>query len=163
MFTFLDVNSLYPSVQVKRKYPIGAYKKTDLRAGSLEEKTWITTLDGERKSKNKDLWNKTAAQVDITCPKNLNVPFLLERSEKGEVSQTLYDKVKVWYTGPELWEAKKLGYIVTRIHSLIVWEHSESIFDEFVQGAYDAKSKAERDTPKYTSAKTKMNALTGMY
>jgi hypothetical protein len=38
-----------------------------------------------------------------------------------------------------------------------------SIFDEFVTKAYEAKSKAPRDTPKYTSAKTKMNALTGKF
>jgi DNA polymerase type B, organellar and viral len=132
-------------------------------AGSRKERKWLQTLTGKPKCPHKNLWNRAAACVNVVCPKKLNVPFLMERTEKGEILQTLYDKMETWYTGPELWEAVKLGYQITRIHEVMVWEESASIFDEFVREAYAAKSKATKDTPLYTCSKTKMNALTGKF
>lgn len=150
-------------MQVKKKYPIGDYEIKHLPQGSRTERKIIQTLTGNKKCPHKEFWNRAAACVDIVCPKNINVPFLMERTPKGEVLQTLYDKKETWYAGPELWEAKKLGYKVPRIHSIIIWKDAECIFDEFVMKAYEDKSKQVKDTPLYTCAKTKMNALTGKF
>lgn len=164
---YIDVNSLYPSVQVRKKYPIGPYERVVIKKGSRKERKWINTLTGERKSPHKELWNRVAACVDIKCPRNLNVPFLMERIN-GEVVQTLHDKKETWWTGPELWEARKLGYTITRIHELFVWKESESIFDDFVRSAYDIKSAPATDEfpanhPLRLLCKSEMNSLTGKF
>jgi hypothetical protein len=159
----LDVNSLYPSVQVRKKYPIGPYKRITIKPKSRKERKWLNTLTGEPKSAHKELWNRVAACVDVTCPKNLNVPFLMERTADGEVVQNLHDKKATWWTGPELWEAKKLGYKFTRIHEVFVWKEAESIFDDFVKAAYETKASVSSTHPLYGISKSKMNSLTGKF
>lgn len=161
---YLDVNSLYPSVQVKRKYPVGKYKRKNFEKGGIEEKVWLDSIHNQEK-KEKATWNRCAVKVSIICPKDLLLAFLMQRNEKGEVTQDLHDKVEEWYTGPELWEAVKLGYKITQIHEIILWERSEEIFDLFVDQAYQAKRKAEEeknDVNRFCE-KMKMNALTGKF
>jgi hypothetical protein len=87
----------------------------------------------------------------------------MERTADGEVTQTLHDKKETWWTGPELWEARKLGYTITRIHELFVWTEAESIFDDFVQAAYKTKAGVGSTHPLYGISKSKMNSLTGKF
>lgn len=196
---FSDVNSLYPAVQISTKYPFKIVKKANSK-GVLEEK-WdniptealsqfpygkhnivqyepnsrdeqqliLEINDRHRVSREK--WMRMGACVDVTCPKDLSVAFLMTRKEaknkkdkfKTEVVQDLNDKVKQWYTGPELWEATKLGYQITRIYSTCEWEKSSSLFQEFVEKTYAIKAAQDSDGPMRACAKALLNGLTGKF
>jgi len=117
-------------------------------------------------------------EVDITCPKDILIPFLMHRiphtksngeiddSKKiweGKSTQNLLPKKKEWYTGPELWEATKLGYKITNIHSYIEWDRAEPIFHDFIIKANEQKTNSARDSPAYQTAKNSMNGVTGKF
>ncbi len=166
-----DVCSLYPSAMVDRKYPIGRYKRYKIT--EKQQMYYIQTLY-DKKDKNLkvqskkvlssiDFWNRSAACVNCKCPNDLMVAFLTQRNKEGIVEQNLFDKVQEWYTGPELREAIKLGYVVSHIHEIMTWDESREIFNHFIKSAYDRKSKAKSGTPIYTSNKSEMNDLSGKF
>jgi hypothetical protein len=196
---YADVNSLYPAVQISTDYPFKVIQKVNEK-GQKEEK-WESippealshfpygkhtikkhTAKGideaqlileinEKHMVAKEKWMRMGACVDVICPKDLSVAFLMTRKEaknekdkfKTEVVQDLHDKVKQWYTGPELWEASELGYKVTRIHATCEWEKSASIFQEFVEKTYAIKSAQDSDGPMRACAKALLNGLTGKF
>lgn len=159
---YADANSLYPAAQVNRKYPTGKHTRTTFIHGSREEKIEIASIN-ERKKNYKDKIYISGYCVDVTCPKDISVAFLMVKSEEGEVEQNLIDKKRKWFTGPELWEASKIGYVITRVHEKIHWWSSCEIFNEFVNKTYKMKCEAERDTPRYICAKNLLNSLTGKF
>lgn len=196
---YADVNSLYPAVQISTKYPFkiiqkentkgvledkwedippealshfpyGKHKISKHQEGSNDEVQLIAEIN-ERYKTTREKWMRMGACVDVTCPKDLSVAFLMTRAEaknekdrfKTEVVQDLLDKKKQWYTGPELWEASKLGYKVTRIHGTCEWEKSTSLFQEFVEKTYAIKSAQDSDGPMRACAKALLNGLTGKF
>lgn len=159
---YVDANSLYPAAQVRRAYPTGKYTKKQILHDSIEEKRIINSINNRDRLARGGIF-KAGFLVDITCPRDLTIAFLMTKSEKGEVQQNLLPKVREWFTGPELWEASKLSYTITRIYEVCQWATSKSIFDEFVIATYKVKSEAERDTPRYTCAKNMLNGLTGKF
>ncbi len=165
-YYYIDCNSLYPAAQMGRLFPIGEHKiKTiDFQKDGLLENNLRESLNTRNSEKyTKDWWNQAAAQVDIVCPQDLNIAFLMGKDKTGKVEQNLLPKNKSWYTGPELWEASKLGYFVNRIHAFCWWPKSDKIFDLYVKNAYDGKKNAERDTPLYTMYKNMLNSVTGKF
>lgn len=196
---YADVNSLYPAVQISTDYPFKVVQKPNTK-GQMEEK-WEAippealshfpygkhtikkhaenSMDeaqlmlelNNRHPIAKEKWMRMGACVDVICPKDLSVAFLMTRKEaknekdqfKTEVVQDLNDKIKQWYTGPELWEASELGYEVTRIHATCEWEKSGSIFQEFVEKTYAIKSAQDSDGPMRACAKALLNGLTGKF
>lgn len=165
-----DCNSLYPAAQYGRKYPVGTYKVWEIDQGSEIEHLllWQYHTRGFNKKKVKqqlkDFWFKSAFEVDITCPNDLCIPFLIT-SEDGKVKQNLFPKTKKWWTGPELWEASKLGYKISRIYSYITWDRYENIFDQFVFQTYERKKKAKREgnKPQYAESKSTLVSVTGKF
>lgn len=174
---WVDANSLYPSVQVDRKYPTGKHNfQVFENPGSPEEKDLIKRLNTRYKAfkttdpigkkfyqKHKDEVERSSYQVDIDCPKDLTIAFLMTKNDKGGVEQNLFPKVKSWFTGPEIWEATKLGYTIKRIYQVCRWETSSDIFTEYVRKTYELKKNSPKDTPKYTCAKNMLNGLTGKF
>ncbi len=116
----------------------------------------------QKKAEMKEKWWKTGFCVDVECPDDLTVGFLTFKNDKGEAIQDLLPKTKIWYTGPELWEATKLGYTITKIYEIVEWEHSDEIFNEFVIKTYKIKKEAVEEA-KRAAAKSMLNSLTGKY
>lgn len=170
-YCYIDCNSLYPAAQVGRSYPIGGHTFHNVSNDQSWKKALMDSLNPQenknetRKSKRftKSWWMHASAQVDVQCPPDLNIPFLMDKDNHGNVKQDLLPKYKTWYTGPELWEASKLGYIITDIYEICFWKNHKQIFDDFVNTVYAAKKKAKRDTPIYTEAKNTLNSLTGKF
>lgn len=152
---YCDANSLYPSVMKGKKYPAGNFHHITLTSGNV----WMQEqhLKGITEM---DTWTRAAYRVVVDCPTNLNVAFLMERSEKQEVIQTLYQK-EGWWTGPELKEAVRLGYEILLIHEVLVWDYTIDLYSDFITKAYDMKKAAPKDTPVYNSAKSVMNDSSG--
>lgn len=196
---YADVNSLYPAVQISTKYPFKIIQKPNSKGimeekwddippeslshfpygkhnivkyapASSDEQQLILEINDRHKT-SREKWMRMGACVDVVCPKDLSVAFLMTRKEaknekdkfKTEVVQDLNDKIKQWYTGPELWEASKLGYNVTRIYSTCLWEKSTSLFQDFVEKTYAIKAAQDSDGPMRACAKTLLNSLTGKF
>ncbi len=157
-----DANSLYPSCMVDREYPIGTYDRITVDKDKAIQKKQIRTLKS-KKQKNKEFWHRSAACIDCTCPKDLMIPFLMQKNKDGIIIQNLYNKKREWYTGPELREAVKLGYKIKKIHEIFTWKKSAQIFNEFIKNAYARKRAATKDTPAYQVPKDEMNALSGKF
>lgn len=158
---YIDANSLYPAAQVNRVYPIGKHRIFE--PNTLEGKRMIVEINQRKKNGCKELIYRRGYCVDVECPNDLSVGFLMGRGEDGRVVQDLYPKTKKWFTGPELWEASRLGYKITNIHKVVEWEKSSVIFNLFVLPTYQKKKESPRDTPTYTCAKEALNGLTGKF
>lgn len=184
----LDVNSLYPSAMIKQKYPCGNYQIRDL--DEEESKRKINPLEqlaqtpkGHAKynayKKLKDYWQCIAVLVDIECPKDLLVPFLMSRDpagrkgdwddlenihlrqDLGKCQQNLLTKEKTWYTGVEIFEAYRIGgYKIKRIYKIIEWEFQEVLFKKFIEVNYNYKKNAKTEAEK-VGPKNNMNRLSG--
>lgn len=189
---YADVNSLYPAVQISIDWPLTNSKTGALVENIIDEiqfveksqlshfphgKHVITSYKdnptdeaqfrlelNDRHELQKEKWYRRGVCVDITCPDDLTVAFLMTKHPKtGEVVQNLLPKVESWYTGPELWEASILGYKITKIHAICEWEKSSPMFETYVLPIYDLKSAQDTDGPKRAAAKALLNALTGKY
>lgn len=166
----VDVNSLYPTVQVDIPYPHGTFSRVT-KITTMQEKKLISELYPTKRLKNsknvrqynKKMWRKRAAKVDVSCPNDLTIAFLTEKNDKGGAKQDLLPKKGKWYTGPELWEACKLGYKVTKIYEYIEWEKCSIIFNDFVKPTYQVKCSNVKGSPMYATAKTALVALTGKF
>jgi hypothetical protein len=157
---YLDKNSLYPSVMFEQRYPCGDYKKV-----VVEDDTKMVIILNRRKktAAEKLVWEQRLIQVDITCPKDIYVGFLMSRDEHKKNEQNLNPKVKTWYTGPEILEAVKIGYVVTKVHAYYQWDHYLDIFTEFIGKAWKLKANSKNGTAPYLIAKMIMNALSGKF
>ncbi len=156
---YADVNSLYPFAQVDIKYPIGRHKIRNIkRQRSVEVASKINSR--EKKFKKQIL--RCGYQVNVSCPDNIFIGFLMDRDENGNVTQDLTKKVKKWYTGPELWEASKIGYVVTKVYAILEFKKSKIIFNDFVKPTYQRKKQA-KSGPIYATTKTSLNSLTGKF
>jgi len=174
---YADVNSLYPAVQISTdypapegippdewysKYPYGSYVHKEYEERTQDEQQLIAEIN-DRHPTQKAKWFKMGACVDVLCPDDLSVAFLMTRNKKtGEVEQSLYPKVKTWFTGPELWEASILGYTITRIYETFEWPRASCMFKDFVEKTYNIKKHAKEGS-KRAAAKQLLNGLTGKF
>lgn len=179
---YADVNSLYPAVQVSTKHPLppreegqnwsdllltqfphGRHTITHFGEEVCEEQAKLLAEINSRDKTQKNKWMRSGACVDIVCPKDLSVAFLMTREMDGSVRQDLLDKHQQWYTGPELWEASILGYAITKIYAFCEWETNSSMFQQFVEKTYAIKSAQDSDGPMRACAKALLNGLTGKF
>lgn len=164
---YLDANSLYPTVMSGHKYPCGKTEYCPLGDGKDQHLKMLFHLGTGGKPKKsihvKTLLEQRLWQVDVECPKDIYIAFLMGRTKDGRNIQDLKPKIKTWYTGPELLEAVKLGYKITKIHAYYQWEDYQEVFTDFIQKAWDRKAKSIRDTAPYTISKMMMNALSGKF
>ncbi len=161
---YLDKNSLYPSVMYAEKYPCG--KMTYNGYSNTKSFKVIQEMMNDRYNDN-SIHKYKLYMVDIICPKDLYIPFLMSRDEKGKNIQDLEDKIKVWYAGPEIMESLLLGYKIMRIYADYTWSKVEYLFKSFVQTANDRKTEAARQGKKnsaqYLGPKNEMNSLSGKF
>ncbi len=153
-----DANSLYPAQMKKEKIACGPL--TYYPIDEEESAVIIRMMKTESQQDEWGTWASRLVQVDVTCPTDLLVPFLMRRNEEGMNQQTLLPIEKRWYAGPELLEALLLGYTITRVHAYYHFRYFEPLYTSFITKQYALRKLhpvgALNILPKY-----KMNSASG--
>lgn len=124
---YVDIQSLYPSVQFFDELPCG-----------------IPKWDNEPTYTNADDYINSHygyIQCDITCPQNLHVPLLPEK-RNNKLMFDLIDKTKKVYSSVELKKAIEVGYIITKIHRSLSFEKTDNIFKGYIQNFLKIKTES---------------------
>lgn len=109
---YIDVQSLYPTVQFFDELPVGAPR-------------WIEAPTGVNEI--------GYYEVDISPPNDLYHPVLPEK-KNGKLIFDLLNKEKAVYSSIELTKAISKGYIVTKYHRALVWDNSSAdVFKSYVR------------------------------
>ncbi|HKX21144.1 MAG TPA: hypothetical protein VJM74_05690, partial [Nitrososphaeraceae archaeon] len=169
-----DVNSLYPTAQIKFQYAYGHWKY--IIFGATEEKIvenpgFIYGTDEDQKIvldrmnylQDEQWMNRCCFCVDIRCPKDLITSFLLSRNEKGEIEHNLYDKMKSWYWGNELAEAIILGYRITYVHEIKEFDKLGDIFKNYVEKCWNGRKANPKPSLINLAYKCALVCLTGKF
>jgi hypothetical protein len=152
----LDVVSLYPSQMKFGVYPLGAY------SWLLQEECDALVNSINHVSTNEDFIG--FAEVDVVCPKQLITSFLMSRGDNNSLDQNLCDKYNQVYPSTELYEAVRLGYVVTKVHRAIRFGTLGNPFVSFIDKIFALKQAAAvepKDPVQYEIAKLMMNSLSG--
>lgn len=159
---YFDVVSLYPSVCHKYAFPFGRYEWLPEKSFAVEmyhlnsPKKWKTPIYNS-------MIKRSFYEVDVTCPKDILIPFVLEKDDKGGLVSSLRDKVKQVYDGFTLKEAVKLGYRVTKIYNILRFSKLEKILFGFMDDLYKKKAASPKASVDYQINKYLMNGFTGKF
>ena len=160
-----DVVSLYPFVMRTNKFPVGKATISEANDwGWRSEYRRILELkeaDGDLPIElDNQLW-----EVDIKCPKDIYLAFIMSRDEEGNSTQDLLDKKKIWVSTPEILEAVRIGYEVTQAYRRVTWPESAFIFNEYIDAMFELKNKnsGNKSSAGYTTGKMGMNAVSGKF
>lgn len=156
---YLDVVSLYPFVS-RDPMPIGTPR--------FQDEDNIVVIEQVLKKENKnpheiELIQKSYFEVDVECPRNIYIAFLLARGPKGELIADLNDKVKQVYDGFTLLEAMILGYKVTKVHTWLYYPKLGVVLESYMSYCFENKAKYNKKQIEYHMFKGLMNNLTGKY
>jgi len=156
---YLDVVSLYPYVS-RFAMPIG-------NARFMDEKDIKDIYDilskNEFTSYEVDMIKRSYFEVDVTCPKNLLIPFLLARGKRGELEANLLNKEKQVYDGDTILEAIILGYIITKVHNWLLYPRTGVVLESYMSHCFEHKAKHKKEECEYHIHKGMMNNLTGKF
>jgi hypothetical protein len=135
---YKDYTSLYPFVQWSQPYPVGhpvlignwnQTRGTDTwrffkRMKASNTAAWEQPELHVSQLRSRYLRDGTLAvlQCDVQCPGDLFHPVLPGRMESGKLVFDLLSKREQWFTSVELRKALDMGYVVTRIHKVALWE-----------------------------------------
>lgn len=185
-----DINSLYPSQMYGNKFACGTChlmeinneefhsrimqelitEKKNAMNGKFELVGHDETLASDKQqlklvwsTKFELKWSYRFLKVDLVCPKDIYIPFVMSRNDKGRNIQNLEDKINHWITGAELIEAMILGYEVKKVHCYYLWSRQEYLFQEFISYNYKKKSEAPRGSALYEIPKLVMNGNSGKH
>lgn len=149
-----DVISLYPTVMFQELYPTGVPEIREYKSVLDGETAWIFSGD------TLGIWC-----IDIECPKNVHLAFLMTRDEFGNSHQDLSPKKEIWVTSVEIHECIKLGYKVTRYHKSVIWPSKSNLFKGYIELFFNLKQAASgnKKSAKYQIAKLAMNSLSGKF
>lgn len=151
-----DVNSLYPSVQARFKYAFGKWRYWP------QMEILMMPLSKINKIENEGWMLRCCFHISVECPKDILVPFLMERNAQGKIQHNLNDK-KAWYWGCELIEAIILGYRVTWVHEIKEFEKYGDLFSTFVKTCWDGRIANPKPSVKNLAYKQIMNCVTGKF
>jgi len=154
---YLDVVSLYPYVSLN-PFPIGTPKfMPDVeKAESLLKKPALNPAEVE-------IIKKSFFRVDVKCPKNILIAFLLSRDEKGGLEANLHDKKNHVYDGYTLLEARLLGYVVTKVHEWLYFPKLGEVLASYMTHCIAEKGKHTKQEAEYYIHKQMGNNLTGKF
>lgn len=144
-----DVNSLYPYVMKKEKFPVGIPKY----------------IKGKNALKMFEFWRRRKigggfAHCKIIVPDNLYIPPLPFRDVSGKLLFPTGNLESVW-SFIEIDYAISLGCEVVEIEQVVYFEKMESIFNNFVTHFEGVKNNSKG--AKRTFAKLMMNSLYGKF
>jgi len=151
---YIDVVSLYPSVQLKSIFPVGHPVIDD--DPNLDE-TIKQIISG----------GVGFVKCDLIPPKNLYHPLLLVK-KNGKLVESLLDEdfVEKVFTMLELKKALELGYIISKVYESHIYEKSSNeIFRSYVDKLFDLKHKysEENNVGKKSIVKILLNSLWGKF
>lgn len=153
LMRYIDVVSLYPSVQLNGVYPINH--------ATIDNDP---DLDETIKQINNDIVG--FAEVDIIPPKNLYHPLLLVHKD-GKLVENLMDEdfIKKVYTYCELKKALSLGYKIEHVYETHVYEKRNDLFKSYVDKLFELKNKFSKNKKVGKKAIVKMllNSLWGKF
>lgn len=147
---YIDVVSLYPTVQRYDDMPVGTptiehYDALDAQVNS----EIVANCFG-------------LVECDIVPPKDLRLPLLLQK-QGGKLVETLEDMTKVVYTSVELQKAISLGYQITRVYCIHRYTRSNEAFAEYVETFIRVKKENDNNPGKKAIAKMMLNSLWGKF
>lgn len=122
---YIDIKSLYPTVQFYDYLPYGKPKKFTFDAG---EKPDISKYFG-------------FVECDITPPKDLLVPLLGGKSN-GKFCFGLDKMEKAVVPTPELMKALELGYKIDRVYEIYHFKKSKELFKSYIRTFMRLKEEA---------------------
>ena len=111
---YLDVCSLYPTVNALDDYAVGFKKYVDITAEDILSDNFIGLV-----------------KCDIEPPKNLYVPVLPDNSNGKLLFHLNPMKEKTW-SSVELKLALEKGYTITKIHSAVAYKRYNGLMREYV-------------------------------
>ena len=138
---YMDINSLYPSVQYTENLPIGHPTIIENYDGNDYELDDLIDI-----IKNKELY--CIVECDIICPKDLYIPVLVNRSN-NKLMGTLFDKQQLVYCSPELRLALTKGYSITRIYRLHMYHTNNNIFKSYIDKYIKLKEESRANGDEY--------------
>lgn len=156
---YMDINSLYPSVQKGNRYPIGM--PIVMRERALHRYNEST----EKINKYLLKLDKTKVFIaKITVKKsNFYMPLLPSKIN----NRLIFDnrrKTGHW-TSPEIIKAIKIGYVIEKIHKIMIYDYVTDLFDDYIDTLWQIKLKAKEDRNEgmYTLSKLLLNSLWGKF
>jgi hypothetical protein len=144
-YSYYDINSLYPTVMEKNRYPISAPL-----IHKLPDKRLIMEEDGITFAK-------------VKAPEKLYIPLLPAKVKVGYDNKLMFllGSFEGYWDNHLLRKAIEIGYKVEPIKSYTF--ETEYIFKDFIHDFYKIKQESEKDTPMYLIAKLLMNSLYGKF
>ena len=115
---YIDIQSLYPSVQYFDTMPTGK-PKWDIEPKYDNIHEYLENSYGY-------------IECDIIPPSNLHIPLLPEKKD-GKLLFDLTPKYKSVYTSIELQKALDVGYKITKIYRALDFEETSDLFKEYIQ------------------------------
>jgi hypothetical protein len=100
-------------------------------------------------------------EVEVTAPKDINIPLLQLRYETKNGTKTIAP-TGTWhgiYFSEELYNAQKHGYTFKVIRGYLF--KPRKIFSEYVDALYDLKVQSQKGSPNYLISKLLLNSLYG--
>jgi hypothetical protein len=157
---YYDIVSLYPTVQKYDVLPTGRPEWADasLLTEAAAVAAWVRELeDGGRCG---------MVECDVTCPRALYHPVLLEK-RAGRLVAALDVTRGVW-TVAELALALDKGYTVPIVHKAVVCDGSRRLFAAYVDHFAEMKARHAKSGPSpnsglYALAKMQLNSLWGKF
>jgi len=140
-----DVNSLYPYVMKTFPMPVGNPIFFEGDISLVENKPF------------------GIFEVEVTAPKNLNIPILQTKVDTGNGLRTI-SPLGTWtgvYFSEELNNALNYGYKFKIIRGYLF--KKENIFTEYVDFLYNLKVNSVKDSPDYLISKLLLNSLYGRF
>lgn len=117
---YVDIQSLYPSVQFFDDLPCGIPK-------------WDKEPIYDEANIN-DYINSHYGyiEVDVKCPENLHIPVLPEK-KNNKLIFDLVDKEQKVFSSIELQKAIAVGYTITKIYKSLTFDKTDNIFKGYIQ------------------------------
>lgn len=159
----VDIVSLYPAMMRKYKYPCGKPTLTKVRDPILFAAEQLCDPSDGADPHWKTFWMTSMLLVDVSPPEVLAIPYLMSRDEEGGNIQGGNEIIQQWYTGIDLYEARKIGYIITKCYAYLQWPNSCMLFDTYINAMFKVKNdNAHNKTGGlYVGAKWAMNSVSG--
>ena len=143
-YKYFDLNSLYPSVMLKHKYP----DPNSLRICHFNDDFHIREYEG-------------LSDITIFCPE-MEYPLLPYRTKDKLLFPT--GKFRGYHTHAEIRKAVELGYKILKVHRTLYFKKTCEPFKEFVADMYAKrlKLKSQKSSMEYV-VKILMNSLYGKF
>ena len=135
---YLDVCSLYPTVNALDDYAVGYKKYVNITSEDILNDKFIGVV-----------------KCDIKPPKDLHIPVLPDNSD-GKLLFHLNDMYEKTWASPELKLALQKGYEITKIHSAVAYKRYNGLMKEYVGNFI--KMKIENSGAKNQQECDKVNA-----